>query len=394
LKRGNLMKRSRRVVHILVLLFAIIPAAAFAGQFDKEWNHCLSAIRSNYYAIGTKGKLIEDLIRKHAPAIQQAGSREQFQKIVNEMLKETGDSHFELLTNEDQLYYPMESRVRGSHSTKMPFIGALISRSPQGWKVKGIFPGTSAAKAGLRKGDLVATVNGKPFNPIQSLAKLDGKAEFEIIRKDGKLRIEMEVKKMDFFEAALESTRKSVRIIEKDGKKIGYIQLWQMIDPRSLQLMIESMTIALANTDAMIVDLRDGFGGSADGYPDVFFRPAVITERDSTNIKDRRIYGYAKPLVLLINENTGSAKEVFTYMMKASKRATLVGSRTAGMLLTGTGVRINSWAILLIPCRNVLLDGNRIEGVGIEPDIAVKAEYGPDGEDLVIHEALRILTNQ
>jgi carboxyl-terminal processing protease len=375
----------------LVLLLFMLPAIGMAGQFDKEWKRCVLVIRGNYYAMATKGKAVEDLIQKYGQAALQASSREQFKKTLGEMFKEIGDSHFDLQLEGDPGFYILDGILKGGHPSKMPFIGAFFSDNEPGWKVDMIFPGSSAEKAGLRKGDLITGVNGNPFTPVQSLKKLKGKAEFEVVRSDQKLRLEMEVRKIDLWQAALESTRHTVRIIEQNGKKVGYIKLLLMLDPRVLQLMIESMTITFKDTDAVILDLRDGSGGSADGYPDVFFRPAIATERNSATTQDKRVYGYAKPVALLVGKGTVSAKETFTYMMKASKRAKIVGSRTAGALLGAGSFRISSWAILTVPRVNVLLDGNRIEGLGIEPDILVETEYGPDGEDLVLREALRAL---
>jgi carboxyl-terminal processing protease len=385
--------RKSLVCSIAILILS--PASIVsAGQFDKEWMHCVSAIQNNYYAIKTKSSFIDELLRKYSPLARQAASREQFKEAVNEMIVKTGDSHFALLTKEDQTYYLMDSVLRGGRPSKMPFIGAFFIDSSQGWKVETVLAGSSAAKAGLRKGDLAVEVNGKPFTPIHSLKKLSGKAQFGIVRNNSKVRLEMEVTDTDFSQAALDATRESIRIIERNGKKVGYIKLWSMLDQRILQLMIESATKTFIDTDAAIVDLRDGFGGSAEGYPDVFFRPAITMERNSSSSQDRKVYGYAKPLVLLTGEGTVSAKEVFAYIMKASRRAKLVGNRTAGKLLTGNAVRINSWAIMLIPQRDVILDGSRIEGAGIEPDIAVDAEYGPDGKDMVLEEAMRILESE
>jgi carboxyl-terminal processing protease len=46
---------------------------------------------------------------------------------------------------------------------------------------------------------------------------------------------------------------------------------------------------------------------------------------------------WEKPIVLLINDGVRSGKEIFAYAMKKSKRATLVGSTTAGEVAAGAG---------------------------------------------------------
>ena len=286
----------------------------------------------------------------------------------------------------------MDSILRGRPSP-MPFIGAFFKPSDRGWKVEMLFTGSSAEESGLRKGDIVTKVNRVDFTPIGALSNLDGTCSFTVIRSGKELSLNIEVSKTDLTTQAYDSTRKSIRVFQQNGKRIGYIKLWLMLDSRFQQLLVETVTNAFQDTDAMILDLRDGFGGSVDGYPDVFFRPAVITERAGFASSDKRTYGYSKPLIALVNEGTRSAKESFSYMLNKSKRATLVGSRTAGKLLGATPIRISDWAILEVPRVNILLDGKRLEGVGIEPDILVKPEYSVDGEDMALKEALKILTH-
>jgi carboxyl-terminal processing protease len=94
----------------------------------------------------------------------------------------------------------------------------------------------------------------------------------------------------------------------------------------------------------------------------------------------------------LINKITASAAEGFAYMMKVNKRAKLIGNRTAGAFLGGTIARISSWAMMLFPYTDLVLDGNRLEGKGVGPDIPIATEYGPVGGDLVLKEALKVLT--
>jgi carboxyl-terminal processing protease len=377
---------------MIALLILFLPAHGQASHFSKEWNRCITTIRTGYYAIDAKKTFIDNLIDKYAPAAGQARTHEEFQKAVNAMLKEIGDSHFQLMIDQDLGFHLLNSAMRGNRGSKIPFIGAFFRNTPQGWTTDRVLTDGSAAKAGLREGDLIITVNGIPFSPFQSMKKLKGKAAFEILRGDRKMRLEMEVRHTDPTQDIFESIQKSIHIIEQDGKKIGYIKLWSMLDPRILQLMTATVAVTFMDTDAVIVDLRDCMGGMGDGYPDIFFLPAVALEQNDVNKKSKKMCGYAKPVVVLINKKTASAAEGFSYMMKANKRATLIGNRTAGAYLVGGIARISSWAMLLFPVTDLVLDNNRLEGKGVEPDITVTMEYDPNGEDLVLNEALKTLT--
>ena len=108
----------------------------------------------------------------------------------------------------------------------------------------------------------------------------------------------------------------------------------------------------------------------------------------------KQLFGYGKPMVLVTNGGSRSAKEVFSFLMKKSKRATLVGSTTAGHVLGTTPARLNDWAYLEIPIVDVLTDGKRIEGKGVSPDVPVKNEFDEKGKDLYIEKALEILSRK
>jgi carboxyl-terminal processing protease len=54
--------------------------------------------------------------------------------------------------------------------------------------------------------------------------------------------------------------------------------------------------------------------------------------------------------------------------LQRSGRATLVGERTAGAVLGGSAFLLDDGAILYLAVRDVLVDGERLEGVGVQPD--------------------------
>jgi len=104
-----------------------------------------------------------------------------------------------------------------------------------------------------------------------------------------------------------------------------------------------------------------------------------------------QMLGYQKPLVLLINEGSRSAKEVLSYVFKKSRRATLIGSNTAGNVLGTSPMRLNEWAYLEIPMVEVFTDGTRLEGKGVAPDIKVPVETDASGKDLYVESATKFL---
>jgi carboxyl-terminal processing protease len=149
-----------------------------------------------------------------------------------------------------------------------------------------------------------------------------------------------------------------------------------------------------ADTDAFILDLRDGFGGRPERFADVFFRPDVKVNWDFGSNKNVQHFGYGKPLVVLINSGSRSAKELLSYILKSSKRATLIGTQTAGNVLGTSPNRINDWCILELPMVDVSVDGVRLEKNGVQPNIKVLDGFDKDGNDVVIGRAVEFLTNK
>lgn len=77
---------------------------------------------------------------------------------------------------------------------------------------------------------------------------------------------------------------------------------------------------------------------------------------------------------VLIDKETGSASEPLAYLLKSTRRATLVGERTAGAMLSAPPQGIGDGWVLRVPEADYFAaDGTRLEGVGVEPDVAAGA---------------------
>ena len=101
--------------------------------------------------------------------------------------------------------------------------------------------------------------------------------------------------------AFLKATERSARILDVGGKRIGYIHLWTMSNPAFKDALDRAVLNKLADTDGLILDLRDGYGGTPFGYSDVFDTPDVVWEQTGRDGAETRHTGYDRPMTVLIN---------------------------------------------------------------------------------------------
>jgi hypothetical protein len=137
-----------------------------------------------------------------------------------------------------------------------------------------------------------------------------------------------------------------VKILDRN---IGYIKLSEInISAKSLPVLYAAMQF-VANTGALIIDLRDNGGGGSDVGPvlESYFLPPgktllEIRKRSGAAESERSVNWlvqekYQQPLYILINKKTASAAEAIAFILQAQGRARVVGQPSAG------GAHMNSW---------------------------------------------------
>jgi len=210
------------------------------------------------------------------------------------------------------------------------------------------------------------------------------------LRRNGKLLVQ-EVKPVgeSFHESLLEATQRSVRRLDVEGRRVGYVHLWSCTGRQGIGAFTRIIRDSLAHMDGVILDLRDGYGGAWFEYLDPFFKDrrefAVITARhqsgDPIAIPPKVVIPhpwFRGPLVAIVNEGTRSGKEGMAYQLKKTGRARLVGSRTAGAFSGGKTILPagQSSYVLYVAYTWLLLDGEALEGRGVVPDIEVPYPLG------------------
>jgi carboxyl-terminal processing protease len=363
--------------------------------YAEAWRRVSDDITNRFYGRKTRKYEMEKLLLKYKPLATAAKDDSEFESSVEDMIHEFGDSHFDLYTKADQGYYVMDGLSRGDQAANASQIGAWFRQTPNGYLVQMVLEGTEASKAGLRAGDRIVSADDAPFGPIISFAGKDDKPVKLTIERDKK-QFDKTVKPQSepLMKMFLDATRDSARIIEVKGKKLAYVHLWTQANDNFRRALETLVNGRFATTDAFILDLRDGFGGRPEGFADPFFRPGNEIKWDYVTTTTNQHFGYSKPLVVLINGGSRSAKEILSFILKSSHRATLIGTTTAGNVLGTSPIRINDWSYLEIPAVDVIIDGVRLEKNGVQPDIKIADGFDKDGKDVVIERAVQFLTRR
>jgi hypothetical protein len=179
-----------------------------------------------------------------------------------------------------------------------------------------------------------------------------------------------------------------------DGN-VGYLDLRVFAPPAmGADLAVAAMTL-LAETSALIIDLRRNGGGDGAmalllaGYlldgptqmSGIYDRPSdTLTPVTTPAWVPGRRFGADKPVYVLISRQTFSAAEAFAYDLQAMKRATVVGEPSGGGAHPFEYRKIDEHFVLSLPeARSVNpITGKDWEGVGVIPDVRVDAGQALD----------------
>jgi carboxyl-terminal processing protease len=415
------MKATRREILALAALGALVtrpasaqapgqpdeaPAKSNQADFDQVWE----LVRDRFYDSHLNRLDWQEERARFRPQAASARSREDGAAVINAMLAKLNASHTHYYTPEDPAYYQLADIFAGAlehrgldrifprGDVSYPGIGVFTEADNQGRIfVTGVIEGAPAHGAGVLLGDEIVSVDDRPFHAVDSFrGKVGQSVSLQIRRASGATPIAISVSPADLHpnEMFLRGLNASARIIAMDKAKIGYVHVWSYASRRIQSALEDLMSDGpLKDADALVFDLRGGWGGAQPQYLDLF-NPRAPTMQ----VKDRNgetgfvDVKWRKPVAMLINEGTRSGKEVLAYGFKEYRLGELIGHRTEGAVLAATAFLIGDDGLLLLAVEDVLVDGQRLEGVGVTPTIEVPFDWRyAAGGDPQLDRAVQVL---
>jgi retinol-binding protein 3 len=198
--------------------------------------------------------------------------------------------------------------------------------------------------------------------------------------------------------------------VERLHGNIGYLELGRF-DPAADAAPTAAAAMSfLANTDAIVIDLRGNGGGNADMVAHLvsYFLPeqthlSTMQRRDAN--QNAQIWSAAavsaprylgKPIYVLTSKRTFSAAEGLTYDLKQYANAKVIGEPTRGGANPGAFEQFDEHFAVFVPTGQMINEKTRSnwEGVGIAPDVAVAASDAKKAaQKIALEELLRSKSN-
>ena len=337
----------------------------------------LSAFSKNdlYEKIDLFGEVLENIKKDYVDDVDQA---EIMDSAINGVLQSL-DPYSSYMSPE--LFKEMQTDTSGK------FGGLGIEIGMESGVVKVISPidDTPAEKAGIKAGDYIVKigteqVQGKSLMEAVKLMRgpVGSSINLTVRRKNIKKPLEFKIVRK-----VIEVQSVNSEIISKD-KNLGYIRL-KSFNENSDKQFLKSLKNFEKNSriKGYILDLRNNPGGlltQAINITDFFLNDGEIVSTKGRNISETRKFFArkgdevkGKPIIVLINNGSASASEIFAGALKDHKRAIILGENSYGKGSVQSIIPLkNGGGMRLTISKYYLPSGKSISEVGVTPDIKVE----------------------
>jgi carboxyl-terminal processing protease len=325
-------KRNRRIVIWLpVLLVVAITAGMFLGI--KLQNRKQAVNRTMFVNAANKVSMIMNLIERNY--VDTVNPKKLVEAAIPEILKQL-DPH--------TVYIPAKDMQEVSEEMSGNFSGIGVQFSIQNDTIMviDVISGGPSQKLGIRAGDRIVKVN----DSIMAGVKVTNEKVLKKLRGKKGTHVKVSIARKGFSELiAFDITRGEIPLNSVDvtymiNNKTGYIKVGRFAEKTYDEFMNGLDKLDKAGADQLIIDLRGNPGGYLTAvikmvneflnngelvvYTEGRTQPKRISAADKTGTY------FGKKVVVLVDEYSASASEIFAGAIQDNDRGTIIGRRTFG----------------------------------------------------------------
>jgi carboxyl-terminal processing protease len=348
-----------------------------------------------------RGTLIDDSDGRLVQQAMDIISRDYYRKVNRSDLINKGLAAAVASLNDPYSHYLDPSDYQHFQTQSNPHVagvGVDVFAVARGLRVVAVFPGTPAARAGLRAGDVIVAVGNKSLagrgNTGTNLITGEQGTSVTLTVLTGNRRRMVSIRRANVLVT-------SGGIVNYHGTKIGDLRLTSFTDGSGEALREQVVKVIHEGARALVLDLRDNPGGLLDeavNAASIFIPDGTIVSTRGRN-QAEQVYTASGhpvsatiPLVVLVDHGTASAAEIVTGALKDRNRAKVVGMRTYGkgvfqeiQQLSNGGALDITVGEYFTPSGHNLGGGGVREGGGVSPNV-----YALDNPRTTPDEALAI----
>jgi carboxyl-terminal processing protease len=294
------------------------------------------------------------------------------------------------------------AKFEESISGEFEGIGAEIAIKDDHLTVVTPLKGAPAELAGLRAGDVIYKIDGKTTFDLsveEAVTKIRGpkgeKVVLSILRKGEVAPLEITIVRDNIFIPSVEfEMKEDVAVITLSQFGSELVREFKKIIPE----------IGIESPKGIVLDLRNNGGGLLDAAISIateFFDQKTVVKTKGRNLGDTGELKSGKggvfttiPLIILTNEGSASASEIFAGAIQDHKRGVVIGEKTFGKGSVQNVLPLSDGSSLKVTIAEWLTPAGRsINEKGIAPDIEVKTtrEDIENKKDPVLDRALELM---
>jgi carboxyl-terminal processing protease len=286
-------------------------------------------------------------------------------------------------------------------------VGLLLSRRYGFVVVVAVRPGGPAAKAGVRNGDGIKSIDGRYCRTV-SVPEADRllrgapgtTVKLRLLRPGNTDPVDLSVVR----ERPAAPEPLHARTL---AGGTGYLKVQELTPQAAEQMAAELEGLKRGGARSLVLDLRGGSFGTVEGsvkVAELLLKGGVVTRLVGRKV-DEKVFNadptrqvWDLPMATLVDGSTSGPGEIVAAALKDADRSALVGEHTFGRAPSQKLVPLPEGALLLTVAKYTSPKGNPIHGKGIEPTVGVAIPDDDDDDvasgakDPILDKAIEVLT--